>query len=123
MLAGSLMFLVLQIIIATILIVIGIRIYCSAKHTKNTTLAVHVAVPSTDNVPYEDVIPVEQRNTPIMAEHASSDDVQYENVIPVEQRNTPKMAEHVVLSSSDDIQYENVIPVEQRNTPIMKNAA
>ena len=63
MLAGSLMFLVLQIIIATILIVIGIRIYYSAKHTKNTTLAViaeHVALPFSNNAPYEDMVPVEE---------------------------------------------------------------
>ena len=97
-LAGSMMFLVLQIIIAAILIVIGIRIYCSAKRTKNTTLAViaeHVALPFSNNVPYENV----------------------------EQRSIPIMMEHVVLSSSDNVQYEDVIPVQQRNIPVIENVA
>ena len=85
-LAGSLMLFIIQIIIATILIIIGIRIYCSAK----------LAGKASDATPADiaEVVPAEQGE-----------------FVPPEMTACESTEKPTVVPSSDDVQYEEITAI------------
>ena len=114
-------------LVIIIIIIVGIIVYCSVKHTKQA----HGTSSHSNAViaEYEEVLPIEQGDIALQENVAYGpttkkpiDGVQYEEVIPIEQRNNISLVDNVAyvptvvhLSRGMKTHYDDVILVEQRD--------